>query len=97
MLPVFSAMIDTILTIEKPEDLFLIEHDALIGEDFEDIARTVLCPFIRKYRAARTIQRAFKIFVSKKRIQKRNAIIFQELMETVWAPHRVTIDMIDKF
>ena len=48
-------------------------------------------------RAALTIQRAFKIIVSKKRIQKRNAIIFQELMETVWAPHRVTIDMIDNF
>ena len=73
----------------------VMSHEALIGQDFEEIAKTVLCPFIRKYRAARTIQMAFRIFVSKKRIQKRNAIIFKELMEVVWKPSRITLEMLD--
>jgi hypothetical protein len=73
----------------------VMSHEALIGQDFEEIAKTVLCPFIRKYRAARTIQRTFREYISRQRIKRRNAIIFKELMEVVWKPSRITIEMLD--
>lgn len=73
----------------------VMSHEALIGQDFETYAKIILCPYLQKYIAARKIQRTFREYISRQRIKKRNAIIFKELMEVVWKPSRITIEMLD--
>jgi len=62
-------------------------------EDWNTLVHDILLPWIKIYRAAKTIQQAFFTNASKKRIQRRNAIIFKELMEVVWHPNRIIKNM----
>jgi hypothetical protein len=78
-----------------PLNNIVMSHEALIGQDFETIAKIILCPYLQKYIAARKIQRTFREYMSRQRIKNRNAIIFKELMEVVWKPSRITIEMLD--
>lgn len=60
---------------------------------WDECARNILCPWLRVHWAAKTLQRAFKENVCRKRIQNRNQVTFKELMEVAWHPNRVKANL----
>jgi hypothetical protein len=73
---------------------FSIAFDGLDGLNWDWVMKNVLARWLRVYYMARKIQRAFHEYKSKKRIQARNNIIKQELMETVWHPSNSMVKLI---
>jgi hypothetical protein len=66
-----------------------IQADGVENHDWDWIARSVLCRWVRMYLAAKTIQRSWKEHMSRVRTQRRCRHIQEDLMKTAWSPERI--------